>query len=379
MSGILTIGVVLQDWFEKESLHETFKKLIENPIIREVSIFRNAQKEPITSDQVKKFSLAIRGFRSDINIAVDHEGGLVQRLRGEGFSSLPKPGDLRQLYQSGQETYAQEIAQACGIVTAYELGQVGINILYGPVFDTYNLDAAVIGKIGRSYGNPPVNTALLKSYLDGLNGCLYSIAKHFPDHGQVTNDTHIEVAVDTRNKEDICAQSLPPYKELIYDGLMIAHVIYNNVDSLPATLSKKTVEFFVDKLANSSKPIFSDALEMKALTPIAPTIKERVKRCLESGCDAILYCGGGGKPESDYLDKLHELIKFIEEKKQAEPTFRQRYQAAEEKINQLFKRKLNSLPTEKEYNDAKKIIDTFLIRYCKASAEMTTSTPTIRK
>ena len=376
MSGILTIGVVLQDWFEKESLHETFKKLIENPIIREVSIFRNAQKEPITSDQVKKFSLAIRGFRSDINIAVDHEGGLVQRLRGEGFSSLPKPGDLRQLYQSGQETYAQEIAQACGIVTAYELGQVGINILYGPVFDTYNPDAAVIGKIGRSYGNPPVNTALLKSYLDGLNGCLYSIAKHFPDHGQVTNDTHIEVAVDTRNKEDICAQSLPPYKELTYDGLMIAHVSYEAVDLLPATLSKKTIKFFVDNLPNSSKPIFSDALEMDALASIAPTINERVERCLESGCDAILYCGGGGKQEPNYFDKLQELFKFIEEKKQAEPAFLQRYQEAEKKLDQLSNRKLNPPPSKKEYDDAKKIIDMFT---CRASAEMTTSTPTMRR
>lgn len=366
MSGILTIGVVLQDWFEKESLREAFKKLIENPIIREVSIFRNAQKEPINSDQVKQFSRTIRGFRTEIDIAVDHEGGLVQRLRGEGFSSLPKPGDLHQLYQSGQEAYAQEIAKACGIVTAYELGQVGINILYGPVFDTYNPDAAVIGKMGRSYGNPPISTALLKNYLSGLNGCLYTIAKHFPDHGQVTNDTHLDIAIDTRNEEDICTQSLPPYKELIYDGLMIAHVIYAAVDPLPATLSEKTIKLFVDKLANSSKPIFSDALEMNALTPIAPTINERVKRCLESGCDAILYCGGGGKSEPDYLDKLQGLVKFIEEKKQAEPTFLQHYQTAEEKINQLFKRKLNSLPTKKEYDDAKKIIDTFT---CRASAE----------
>jgi beta-N-acetylhexosaminidase len=375
MSGILTIGVVLQDWFEKESLHEAFKKLIENPIIREVSIFRNAQKEPINSDQVKQFSRTIRGCRPDINIAVDHEGGLVQRLRGEGFSSLPKPDDLRQLYQSGQETYAQEIAKACGIVTAYELGQVGINILYGPVFDTYNPDAAVIGKIGRSYGNPPVSTALLKSYLDGLNGCLYSIAKHFPDHGQVTNDTHIEVAIDTRNKEDICTQSLPPYKKLTYDGLMIAHVIYAAVDSLPATLSEKTIGFFVDKLADSSKPIFSDALEMNALTPIAPTINERVKRCLESGCDAILYCGGGGKQEPDYFDKLQGLLDFFKKEMQTNPAFLQHYQAAEKKLDQLSKRKLNPPPSKEEYDDAKKTINTFN----KASAEVTTSTPTMRR
>lgn len=376
MSGILTIGIVLQDWFEKEPLREAFKKLIENPIVREVSIFRDAKKGPINSNQVKQFSLTLRGLRPDIDIAVDHEGGLVQRLRGEGFFLLPKPGDLHQLYQYGQKTYAQEIAKACGIVTAYELGQVGINILYGPVFDTYNPDSAAIGKIGRSYGTPPVSTALLESYLSGLNGCLYTIAKHFPDHGQVTNDTHLDVAIDTRKEEAICNQSIVPYKELIYDGLMISHVIYAAIDPLPATLSEKTIKFFVDKLVKPSKPIFSDALEMNALTPIAPTINERVKRCLESGCDAILYCGGGGRPEPDYLDKLQELFKFIEEKKQTESIFLQRYQAAEEKINQLFKRELNQLQTEKEYEDAKKIISSFT---CKAYDKMTASTPSMRR
>lgn len=361
MPGILTIGIVLQDWLEKEALQEAFKKLVGNSIIREISIFCDPQKDSITSDQVKQFSRTLRGFRPDIDIAIDHEGGLVQRLCGEGFTSLPKPGDLRQLYQSDQEIYAKKLAKACGIVTAYELGQVGINILYGPVFDTYNPESIVIGKIARSYGNPPDSTALLKSYLSGLNGCLYTIAKHFPDHGQVTNDTHLDVAIDTRTEEEICIQSLPPYKELIYDGLMISHVIYAKVDSLPATLSKKTINFFVDKLANPSKPIFSDALEMNALTPIASTINERVERCLESGCDAILYCGGGSKQEPGYFNKLQELFKFIEEKQRVEPSFLQRYQAAEEKINQLFQRRLNQLPTEKEYDDAKKIIASFTV------------------
>lgn len=359
MSGILTIGIVLQDWLDNASTREAYKELIQNPIIREVSIFNDPAKAAITQDQVKQFADTIRILRTDIDIAVDQEGGLVQRLRGEGFSSLSKPDDLRKLYLSGQENAALEIAKACGIVTAYELGQAGINILYGPVFDTYNPDAAIIGKIGRSYGNPPVSTSLLANYLKGINGCLYTIAKHFPDHGQVTNDTHIQMATDTRNIEAICKESLPPYEKLNYDGLMIPHVIYAAADNLPATLSKKTIALFVDKLARPTMPLFSDALEMHALASIAPTMNDRVKRCLESDCDAILYCGGGGKQEPDYLVTLQKLFTFIEEQKQAEPVFLQRYQAAEGKIALLSKRKLSPLPTCTEYEHAKKIIDAF--------------------
>jgi beta-N-acetylhexosaminidase len=355
MTGILTIGVALQHWLEDASLREAFKELIQNSIIREVSIFRDAKKPAITRDQVKQFSAELRELRSDMDIAVDQEGGLVQRLRGDGFTILPKPDDLRQLYQSGQQTKAQEIAEACGIVTAYELGLAGINLLYGPVFDTYNPDAAVIGKMGRSYGNPPDSTALLANYLSGINGCLYTIAKHFPDHGQVTNDTHKEMATDTRSVAAICTQSLPPYKALNYDGLMIPHVIYSAVDDLPATLSEKTIRLFIDKLAKHPMPLFCDALEMKALAHIAPTINERVERSLISGCDAILYCGGGGKSESDYLTTLEQLLTFIE-KKRTEPAFLRRYQAAEEKINLLSKRKLNQLPTAEAYKHAQQVI-----------------------
>lgn len=84
----------------------------------------------------------------------------------------------------------------------------------------------------------------------------------------------------------------------------------------------------------------------------------------------------GWKQEPDYFDKLQELFKFIEEKKQAEPAFLQRYQEAEKKLDQLSNRKLNPPPSKKEYDDAKKIIDMFT---CRASAEMTTSTPTMRR
>ena len=106
-------------------------------------------------------------------------------------------------------------------------------------------------------------------------------------------------------------------------------------------------------------PLFSDALEMHALASIAPTMNDRVKRCLESDCDAILYCGGGGKQEPDYIVTLQKLFTFIEEQKQADPVFLQRYQAAEGKIALLSKRKLSPLPTCTEYEHAKKIIDAF--------------------
>ncbi|MES2998790.1 MAG: glycoside hydrolase family 3 N-terminal domain-containing protein [Pseudomonadota bacterium] len=355
MEGILTIGVVLDEWLENTSIREKFNELIKNPIIREVSIFCG-EKKAINLTEVKQFSDEIRGLRTDIDIAVDQEGGLVQRLRGDGFTQLPQPDDLRRLYKEDRQG-ERDVARACGIVTAYELRHAGINILYGPVLDTYNPNSAAIGKRCRSYGNPPDSTDLLEHYLKGINGCLYTVVKHFPDHGQVVNDTHAKIATDERSVKEIDTQSLPPYKSLTYDALMIPHVIYSSVDELPATLSKKTIDFFIDKIKKNPLPLFSDALEMDALKAIEPTINKRVYRCLNSGCDAILYCGGGGNPERDYLTKLNELLEFIAEKKQTEPAFLCRYREAEDKIKSLSARELNSPLSLEEYNVAKRVID----------------------
>lgn len=348
MAGILTIGVVLQNWLEDESLRNTLAAIIKNPIIREISIFRDATKPAITQDQAGNFITTLRGLRPDIAIAIDHEGGLVQRLRGEGFTQLPKPDELRQLYANGQQNKAREIAKACGTITAYELGGVGITILYGPVFDTYNENAAVMGKLGRSYGNPPASTDLLQHYLLGVDGCLYTTAKHFPDHGQVTKDTHFDIAIDDRSPETIIKQSLPPYQNLSYDALMIPHVIYSAIEPIPATLSKKTIQYFTDALGEK-KPcaLFSDALEMKALAKIAPTIIERIERCLNSGCDAILYCS-----DENYFAKLTEVLTYIGHKKKENAAFAQRYQQAEAALANLLARPLTVLPSKATYEAA---------------------------
>ncbi len=206
MAGILTIGVVLQDWLKDKEFREEFNECIQNPIIREISIFSRSDKnaKPISLSEAQEFSQCIHKLRKDIDLAVDHEGGKVQRLRGDGLTQLPAPDVLRQLYEEDhqRQEMARKIAKACGTVTAYELGNADINILYGPVFDTYNPNAVVIGKIGRSYGDHPGSTDLLKHYLEGINGCLYTIAKHFPDHGQVANDTHKEIARDERSVDD---------------------------------------------------------------------------------------------------------------------------------------------------------------------------------
>lgn len=356
MTGIVTLGVVLQHWLEDAYFREQFNARIKNSIIREVSIFRDTSKAAIKISEVRYFSDEMRRLRPDMAIAVDHEGGCVQRLRGDGFTELPQPDALCRLYAQGRRKQATRLAYVCGLITAYELRKAGITVLYGPVFDTYNPESAVIGKKGRSYGNPPQSTELLRHYLRGINGCLYSIAKHFPDHGQVIQDTHLEPARDTRKLDTICAQSLPPYQVLHYDGLMIPHVIYSTVDELPATLSKKTIQFFTAKLANDALPLFSDALEMDALKPIAPTMNERAYRCLESGCDAILYCGGGGKLEADYFVKLEHLLTFLAEKKHTEPEFLRRYQDAEHKLKRLSDRHLNQPPSFKLYSLAQYVI-----------------------
>lgn len=356
MRGILTLGVVLHDWLKEKSFRETFNDFIKNSMIREISIFRDRHKTAINLNEVKQFSDEMHSVRPDIVLAVDHEGGCVQRLRGNGFTVLPQPDELRQRYEQGDEEASRNRAYACGLITAYELRKAGITVLYGPVMDTYHAASVVIGKKGRSYGNPPQSTDLLNHYLKGINGCLYIIAKHFPDHGQVIQDTHVESAIDTRPLDTICKQSLPPYRDLSYDGLMIPHVIYSAVDRLPATLSKKTIQFFTAQLAKDSLPLFSDALEMDALKRVAPTINERVSRCLESGCDAILYCGGGGQRELDYFDKLEHLLTFLTEKKHTEPEFFRRYQEAEHKIKRLSNRRLNQPPLVEDYRQAQRVM-----------------------
>jgi len=360
MTGFITLGVVLQKWLEDETLKKELAKLIENPLARQICVFSAPlhQKPPITRDQACTFTGAVKQIRPDISISVDQEGGLVQRFRGEGFTLLPKPDKLRLLYLAGKHKQAVQLAKDFGTVTAYELRKAGLDMDFAPVFDTYNPKAAAIGEVGRSWGDPPESIYLLSAYLEGVNGSLHTVAKHFPDHGQVLEDTHLGIAIDTRTAEEIIDQSLQTYKALPFEGIMVAHVQYAAVSEAPATLDGgKTIRYFLEQLPSEKQdpPIFSDDIAMKALVEIEPDVRKRAVRCLKTGCDDILYCG-----DVNYFEKVGEIFQYIQQQCLIDPELAARCAQAERKLNDFYRRPLNTPPSEADYLASKGRLDAFL-------------------
>jgi beta-N-acetylhexosaminidase len=218
-------------------------------------------------------------------IAVDHEGGRVQRFR-EGFTRLPAMRRLGELH--GQDTEAGlEAARAVGQVLAAELLACGVDFSFTPVLDLDYGQSSVIGD--RSLGRDPESVAALANALiEGLHAAgMKSCGKHFPGHGHVAADSHVAIPVDERSlsqlQEDIAAFRLSHV-----DAVMPAHVIYPAVDSRPAGFSPVWLNMLREEVGFRGV-IFSDDLSMEGAS-VAGGIVERAQAAWLAGCDMLLVC-----------------------------------------------------------------------------------------
>jgi len=243
-----------------------------------------------SSSQLSKLTAEIRTLRPELLIAVDHEGGRVQRFQ-QGFTRIPPMRSLGDRWES-DAAQARVLAEAMGYVIAVELRAHGVDFSFAPVLDVDFGSSSVIGD--RAFSDEPEEIAeLAGGFISGLAaGGAAAVAKHFPGHGYVKADSHLEVPVDDRELRNIEAADLVPYRELIRRGLggiMPAHVIYPKVDSRPAGFSPVWLKEVLRGRLGFGGMIFSDDLSMEGASA-AGGPKERALAALEAGCDMVLLC-----------------------------------------------------------------------------------------
>jgi beta-N-acetylhexosaminidase len=286
------IGPVMLDVAGKTLTPEDEARL-KHPMVGGVILFARNYESPA---QLAALTAAIHAVRTPpLLIAVDHEGGRVQRFR-EGFTRIPPMRELGKIWDE-QPKRARHLAQQVGFVLASELRAYGVDFSFTPVLDVDYGASTVIGD--RAFHNEPQAIAeLAHSLLLGLKqGGMPTVGKHFPGHGFVCADSHLEIPVDERSYTDIELCDLIPFRQMVHFGLtavMPAHVIYPKVDDKPAGFSSRWLKDILRGELGFEGCIFSDDLSMEGAT-VAGGIVLRAEAALNAGCDMVLVCN---RPDS---------------------------------------------------------------------------------
>ncbi len=269
------------------SLTPEERELLAHPLVGGVILFRRNFADP---EQLSALVAEIHGLRTpSLLVAVDQEGGRVQRF-GEPFTVLPAMRALGHQYDEDRDG-ALATARAFGWLMAAELRACGVDLSFAPVVDVDHGICEVIGD--RSvHERATVVARLTRRVMEGMDAAgMAATAKHFPSHGGVIADSHLESATDRRTLEQL-EEDLEPYRRLIAAGLhgvMMAHVIFPSVDPLPASFSRWWIETQLRGELGFLGAVFSDDLSMVAAKALGDPV-ERSRAALAAGCDMILIC-----------------------------------------------------------------------------------------
>jgi beta-N-acetylhexosaminidase len=225
----------------------------------------------------------------ELLIAVDQEGGPVQRFR-DGFTRLPPLAAIGAVYDR-EPAEAVRLAEEHAWVMASELRASGVDFSFAPVVDLARGNAAI--GLRAFHADPAVTAELAQAYVRGLHlGGMAAVLKHFPGHGSVATDTHKAQAIDPRGIDEIRRDDLIPFAECIearVEAVMMAHVTYPAVDSVPAGYSKVWIEQILRGELGFAGVVVSDDISMAA-AGAAGSVAERVRAHLDAGCDLVLAC-----------------------------------------------------------------------------------------
>ena len=271
--------------------------------------------------QITALSAEIKSIRPDLLLCIDHEGGRVQRFRSDGFTHLPAMRTFGDLWTQDADAAeptgalrAMDAACASGHVLAAELRACGIDFSFAPVLDLHHGASSVIGD--RSFARDPrVVSALARCLAHGLlRAGMQHCGKHFPGHGYAQADSHIGHPSDDRSLEAILADDAAPYASLSATlmAVMPAHVVYTQVDALPAGFSKRWLQEVLRERLRFDGAVISDDLSMEGArrvdgVPISHV--EAALRALEAGCDLAMLCNqsvGDGRALDAWLDGIAE-------------------------------------------------------------------------
>ena len=299
------------------------KQRLRHPLTGGVILFgRNWQSRA----QLTQLCADIKAVRSDMLICVDHEGGRVQRFRTDGFTHLPPMRAFGELWMQDSKAVrgafhagsgalaAMNAATACGFVLASELRACGVDFSFAPVLDLDHGKSGVIGD-RAFHRDPRVVASLAKSLMHGLlQAGMANCGKHFPGHGKVRADSHVDIPVDTRSLSTILNDCALPYQWLdaTLTSVMPAHVIYEKVDALPAGFSPYWLQDILRTRLHFNGAIFSDDLSMAGARKIQGrevSFAQAGMAALNAGCDLVLLCNqsvGDGHAVDAMLDGLAE-------------------------------------------------------------------------
>jgi len=275
LQGSLMVDVA-GTWLTAEDRH-----LLRQPEVAGLIIFARNIEHP---RQVRELTAAIRAVRPELILAVDQEGGRVQRLR-QGFVRLPAMREL------AHHADAVGLAEHCGWLMAAEVLAVGLDLSFAPVLDLDHGHSAVVGT--RAFeGDPERATALAGAFIRGMNAAgMAACGKHFPGHGWAEADSHVAIPTDERSLEQIRACDLVPFARLAGQlaAVMPAHVIYPQVDGNPAGFSRRWLQDILRGELGFEGVIFSDDLSM-AGAHVVGDAASRIEAALSAGCDMGLVC-----------------------------------------------------------------------------------------
>ncbi|TMB47092.1 MAG: beta-N-acetylhexosaminidase [Deltaproteobacteria bacterium] len=220
-------------------------------------------------------------------VALDHEGGRVDRLPHPPFTHFPP---MALVGESGDTRLAEAVGRAMG----RELRAVGIDLDFAPVLDVWsNPRNRVIGD--RAFGTTPRAVARLAlAFARGLaRAGVLACGKHFPGHGATVGDSHFVLPRVRRSRRALAATELVPFARAAaadIPALMTAHVVVPALDARrPATVSPKICRDLLRRRLRFRGVLFSDDLEMQAMAG-----RRRVGRAaveaLRAGCDMLLVC-----------------------------------------------------------------------------------------
>ncbi|WP_024537448.1 beta-N-acetylhexosaminidase [Comamonas badia] len=298
------------------SLSAADRRRLKNPLVGGLILFARNWAD---RTQLVHLVADVKAVRGDVLVCVDHEGGRVQRFRGDGFTHLPPMHRLGELWmrdaKGGEGSGAMralDAATATGYVLAAELRACGVDFSFTPVLDLDYGASSVIGD-RAFHRDPRVVAALSRALMHGLLlAGMANCGKHFPGHGFVAADSHTEVPVDRRSLKAILTDDAAPYPWLstTLTSVMPAHVVYPKVDTRPAGFSRRWLQEILRERLGFGGAIFSDDLSMEGARHIdgqALSYCDAALLALQAGCDMVLLCNqslGDGKAVDALIDGL---------------------------------------------------------------------------
>ena len=260
----------------------------------------------VSQQQISDLTTEITELRPELLLAVDQEGGRVQRLR-DGYSLLPAMQVLGDYYQKDEDAGAQ-LLRDTGWLMAVEVIASGLDFSFAPVLDLDRRHCPVIADRAFS-DDAQLATQAIRFFIEGMHEAgMAATGKHFPGHGGVLGDSHLETPCDLRDIDELRDHDLRPFRELASDlqGVMPAHIVFPNISDQPVGFSSFWLQQVLREELGFQGVIFSDDLSMKG-ADVVGSYQQKAAAALAAGCDMVLVCNNraGAITVMDFLAKRH--------------------------------------------------------------------------